>query len=242
MPRGSAQSAPPEPRSERGRRRRVATEVTPVQEIRWRSPGVNGPWAYYLRKDGATIRDALILYPNGAKLPQSEDEKGRYSRNADYYQLRQARKGLEYLGPSLTPDAVKRLVETIAANRDDEALDLEDQIAECEYTIKNTDRPEMRDHQRKRKEQLTRRLEFVTRELDAEELSNELNDIARAQRLARVDPKILDVMKEMIGEVNERVSNAVALASSKGRRRIDGGGEDPAMMQGVEYINEGGSD
>lgn len=232
-------SEPPEPRSERGRRRRQtgASQLTPLQEIRWRSPGVNGPWAYYLRPDGATIRDALILYPNGAQLPRSEDEKGRYSENAEYYQRRQARKGFQYLGPTLTPEGVRLLIETISRNREDEVLDLEDQIGECDYTIQNSDRPEVRDNQRKRRDQLRARLERVSQELDAEALSAELTEIARAQRLARVDPKVLEVMREMVGEVNDRLMNTIAQVSNRGRSPVGVDmGEDPAMHQGKAHI------
>lgn len=229
----------PEPRSERGRRRRLAGagELTPLQEIRWRSPGVHGPWAYYLRPDGATIRDALILYPNGAQLPQSEDERGRYSENAQYYQRRQADKGFQYLGPTLTPDGVRLLIETISRNRNDEILDLEDQIAECQYTIENSDRPEVRDNQRKRREQLRARLERVSRHLNADALSAELTEIARAQRLARVDPKILEVMREMVGEVNERLMTTINQVANRGRSSIgESMGEDPSMHEGKAYI------
>lgn len=229
----------PEPRSERGRRRRGvgANELTPLQEIRLRSPGVNGPWAYYLRPDGATIRDALILYPNGAQLPQSEDARGRYSENAEYYQRRQERKGFKYLGPTLTLEGVKLLIETISKNREDEVLDLEDQIAECQYTIENSDRPEVRDNQRKRRDQLRARLERVSQELDAEALSAELNEIARAQRLARVDPKVLEVMREMVGEVNDRLMLTINQVSNRGRSPVGASlGEDPAMHQGKGYI------
>src|SRR3989304_2665801 len=57
-----------EPRSVRGRLRRDRDMqiLSPLEQIRARPAATTGPWAYYLRRDGATIRDALILYPNGA--------------------------------------------------------------------------------------------------------------------------------------------------------------------------------
>ena len=44
---------------------------------------------------------------------------------------------------------------------------------------------------------------------DPDALVLELNDIARAQRLANIDPNVLSVMREMIGEVNERTRELV---------------------------------
>ena len=209
--------AEPVIRSERGmrRRNRDMQMLTPLEQIRGRPAGdaqssFNGAWAYYINPSGATIRDALILYPNGAQLPRNEDTKGRYSENAAYYQQRQARKGLTYIGPTLTEQGVRLLVETLEANKEDEILDLEEQIQECEYDIQNSDRPDWRDNQRKRKAKLQRRLDHVKMPIDADELIKELNSIARAQRMARVSPETMTVMREMIGEQDAKFQAALA--------------------------------
>lgn len=195
---------PPTPRSKRGRRARPQTVLTPLEQIRMRPGTITGPWGYYLRPDGATIRDALILYPNGGK-----PDANRFGLNAEYYRQRQAAKGFQYLGQSLTTDSVRLLVDTMEANREDEILFCEDEIAECQHVIDNSDRPETRDGQRHRRNQFQVRLAMLLAPWDPDKLVEELNDIARAQRLANIDPNVLSVMREMIGEVNERTQELV---------------------------------
>lgn len=204
-------------RSERGQRRRNRDMqmLTPLEQIRGRPTGdsgssFNGAWAYYINPSGATIRDALILYPNGAQLPRNEDTKGKFSENAAYYQQRQARKGLTYVGPTLNEQGVRLLVETLEANKQDEILDLQEQIQECDYDIQNSDRPEVRDNQKKRRAQLQRRLKHVEMPINADELISELNSIARAQRMSRVSPETLTVMREMLGEQDAKFQAALA--------------------------------
>lgn len=201
-----------QPRSVRGQRRRQRDMqvLAPIDQIRGRPADITGAWAYYINPEGATIRDALILYPNGAQLSRQEDPRGKFSENAAYYQQRQARKGLEYIGPTLTESGVRRLVEVLQANKDDEILDLEDQIAECESDIANSDRPEVRDGQRRRRAQLTKRLETVRRGFDPDALIAELNQIAQAQRLARVDPNVLAVMREMTSSLDAKLADMVS--------------------------------
>lgn len=221
-------------RSERGRRRaqRDMQALSPLEQVRRRPAATNGPYAYYINPDGATIRDALVLYPNGAKLTQEEDPRGKFSENADYYQARQRRKGLEYVGPTLNEPGVRRLVEVLQANKEDEILDLEDQIAAVEHDIKNSDRPEWRDNQRKRRAQLQKRLDTVRAGFDPDELIAELNQIAQAQQLSRVPPAVLAVMRQMIGALDSKVAQmAESLRSTAtlpeqsdydgGRSRID---------------------
>lgn len=222
------------PRSERGRRRaaRDMQILSPLEQIRARPSATTGPWAYYLRPDGATIRDALILYPNGAKLPATEDARGKYSENADYYQARQRAKGFEYIGPVLTAPGVKRLVEVLEANKEDEVLDLEDQIADCDNDIQNSDRPDWRDNQKKRKAKLQRRLEHVRAPLDADALVAELTEIARAQRMARVSPEVLAVMREMVGEQDQKFARALE------RFKSTGAASDGERFEGVAAIAE----
>ena len=216
MPRTVEKNPEPVIRSERGRRRmeRDMQVLSPLEQIRRRPSETTGPWAYFINPDGATIRDALILYPNGAKLPASEDKRGKFSLNAEYYQQRQKDKGLEYIGPTLTASGIKRLIEVLEANKEDECLDLEDQIAACDHDIANSDRPEWRDNQRKRRNQLMKRLETVRQPIDADGLEAELNDIAKAQRMARVSPETLQVMREMLGESEARITGMVSRFAS----------------------------
>lgn len=170
-----------------------------------------GAWAYYLRPDGATIRDALILYPNGG-IPDIDNERlrARYGTNAEYYRQRQRAKGFEFVGPTLTEPGVRRLVEILADNRDDEILFCEDEAANCADVIKNADRPEIRDQARKRKRLFEHRLEILREPFDPDALLDELTEIARAQMLASVDPNVLRVMRAMIGEVNAKTESMIA--------------------------------
>lgn len=162
-----------------------------------------GAWAYYIRPDGATIGETLVLYPNGGR-PDMDDRRlaDRYGINAEYYQQRQARKGFEYVGPKLTEAAMKRLVEVLAANRESEVEYLREEIADAKDTVKNADVPEVRTQARRRARQLERRLATIEAGFDPDELLTELNEIARAQQLAKVDPNVLRVMRAMIGEAN----------------------------------------
>lgn len=204
------------PRTERGRRRTLRNfrQLTPLEQIRGvpNSAGgtLTGAWAYYINPTGATIRDALVIYPNGGSPPPTTPNAHRYAVNADYYRARQRRKGLEYVGSTLTPDGVKRLVEVLLSNQDEEVMDLEDQIVEVTHIIETTESPAVRDSQRRRKEQLVQRLQYVKQEIDADKLIAELNEIARAQRMSKVSPETLAVMREMIGEQSAKFMEAVA--------------------------------
>ncbi len=210
MPTKTASVEEREPRSERGRRIRQLDVMTPLDQIRvtGNTPGIQatGAWAYYINPNGATIRDALILYPNGG-VPDIDDDRlrSRYGENAEYYRQRQARKGLEYVGPTLTDGGVQRLVEVLEKNRPDEILFIEDEIEDAKEVSKAADVPEVRSQAKRRLQQLTRRLHYLEEPLDADAMEAELKEIARAQQLAKVDPAILRVMRSMIGEVNERM-------------------------------------
>ena len=206
---------PNQPRSQRGRRRFIEDVLRPIDQIPMPPGGgdisATGAWAYYLRPDGATISDALILYPNGG-VPDVDDPKlrARYGENHMYYRQRQARRGLEFVGEHLTEAGVQRLVNILAANREDEILFCEDEVASCQQVVAGSDRPEIRDQARKRRRQFEHRLEYLRQPLNPEELTEELNEIARAQMLAKVDPNVLRVMRSMIGEVNDRMATAIA--------------------------------
>ena len=243
-----------EPRSKRGRARYSERKLTPLEQIR--VPGGGGPeaelegaWGYYLRPEGATIRDALILYPNGG-VPDIPDarKRGRIGKNASYYRERQGRKGFEYLGTRLTEEGVAKLVKTMEANRQDEILFVEDEIVDCEDAISNADLPQVREQAKKRKAQLQRRLEYLTEDLDQNALTEELNEIARAQMLANVDPNVLQVMKAMIGEVNENTAKAIAKfarrapaseepSGRRGRKKADAAEPTDVFEDGVDHID-----
>lgn len=176
--------------------------LTPLQQIRplnrdaeFQAETVNGPWAYYLRPEGITISDTLIRYPNGAQLPRNEDPRGRYSENAEYYQARQRRKGFIYVGPTLTPEGMKQLVEILERNKPEAVERLKDEIAECE--VFQSDIPERRQQARTRRERLLLVLSRVEQPFDPDNLLAELAVIARAQRMAKVSPETLAVMQEM---------------------------------------------
>ena len=215
-----------EPRSKRGKRLHQEDILRPIDQIPMPPGGgdieATGAWAYFLRPDGATIADTLVLYPNGG-VPDVDDPRlrARYGENALYYQQRQARKGFEYIGHTLTEAGVRRLVELLAQNREDETLFCEDEAAACDQVVESADRPEIRDQARKRKRQFEKRLEYLKQPLDSEELITELNEIARAQMLAKVDPNVLRVMRSMIGEVNERMAEAITRFQA-GRPRGEG--------------------
>lgn len=202
-------------RSRRGRQRYQEAILRPIDQIPMPPGGgdieATGAWAYYLRPDGATITDALMLYPNGG-IPDVDDPRlrARYGENHMYYRERQARKGFEFVGQTLTEAGIKRLIEILANNREDEILFCEDEIANCQQVVSGADRPEIRDQARKRRRQFEQRLEYLQQPLNPEELTEELNEIARAQMLAKVDPNVLRVMRSMIGEVNDRMATAIA--------------------------------
>lgn len=194
----------------RSRRHKDDAVLTPLEQIR-RPPGsesveATGAWAYYLREDGATIREALVLYPNGG-IPDLDDPRmrERYGANAEYYRNRQARRGLRYIGQTLNEQAMRDLIEVLESNREDEVLDLKDDIEDAKDVAKNSDIPEVRTQAKRRIKQLQRRLDMIEAGFDPDVLLAELNEIARAQQLAKVDPNVLRVMRAMVGEVNERM-------------------------------------
>lgn len=192
---------------------RNSKTLTPLEQIRpYDQTGVpdHSAACYFLRPDGATIGDILIYYPNGAVLSRREDPRGHYSQDHEYHRAKLERKGFEYVGPTLTREGARRMVQIMAGNRDDEIERLEDEIALCQYTIQNTDRPDVRDQQRARRDQFQTRLDRVRAPLDADALVDELSEIARAQKMANINPDILEVMQEMVGEQNAKFTEMVA--------------------------------
>lgn len=215
-------------------RRHEEAILRPIDQIT-PPPGGNGmeatgAWAYYIRPDGATIAEALVLYPNGG-IPDIDDRRlaDRYGLNATYYRERQARKGFEYVGPVLNEAAMQRLVEVLAANREDEVEFLKEEIADAKDTIKNADIPEIRTQARRRVRQLERRLATIEAGFDPNELLAELKEIARAQQLAKVDPNVLRVMRAMIGEANASMIAHFQQGRTPGEKppaRLQSGGGD----------------
>jgi len=230
------------PQASQRRRRRGEQVLTPMEQIPQppgQAAGVEhtGAWAYYMRDTGATITDVLTIYPKGG-IPDLADVRlrDRYSENAEYYRRRQARRGLEYVGQKLTEASMKRLVEIMASNREDEELFLREEIADAKDVAISSDLPDVRNQAKRRINQLERRLEMLLAPFDPDALLTELNEIARAQQLAKVDPNVLRVMRSMIGEVNEKMEARISYFQkssmpSDAPARFSGMGSD----QGAEF-------
>ena len=223
-------------RLERARTRvrcRQTATLTPLEQIRPYNPNSipdKSAGAYYLRPDGATIGDALIWYPNGAQHDREYDPQGKYSENAAYYQERQRRKGFEYVGPVLTEAGIARLIEILEKNKDAEVERLEDEILIAEDAAKTSDRPEVRDQQRKRRGQLAKRLVLVNTGIsDPEGLIRQLREIANAQEMASIPAQVMRVMRRMLGQQNDALIARFTRAGHQGE-------PDPAMDQGKAVL------
>lgn len=228
----SAVAVAERPRSQRGQRLRGDRVLTPLDQIRMAPTGGTSAHAYYLRPDGATIRDALVISPNGG-VPDIEDQRlrARYGANASHYRDLARAKGFEFLGEKLTPDGVRKLVNTLAKNREDELLFCQEEIEDCDQVIANSDLPQIRDQAKRRKVQFERRINTMLAPFDADALLEELEEIARAQMLANVDPNVMKVMRAMIGEVNERMAKAIS-RFTQGKQSggiVTGVGDDASM-------------
>ena len=201
---------PSGPRSQRARERARVTTLTPLEQIR-KVPNSGaddstGAWAYYLRPGGATLRDVLILYPNGG-IPEDANPKmrQRFGMNADLYRAKQRQKGFEFLGSKLNRDAVRKVVQEMAKNRQEAIYEMQDEIDDCDNVIDNSDRPDIRDLYKRRKLAAQKRLATLEAKFDPDALVAELDEISRAQRMANVPANILQVMREMVGEANENM-------------------------------------
>lgn len=211
-------------RSRRGKRRLgVDRAPTVLEEIRDRPGGMlGGPAAYFINPEGATIREALIINPNGAPVVKNGTDRA----NARYYQDRARDKGHEYIGPNLTIEGVRRLVEVINSNRYDYLLDIKEQMQDCEQTILESDRPDVRDNARKRRGQLERLVEIASRDIDPEAVVAELNDVLKAMKLAALSPSQREAITIMMGEqVDTKIQSLIARMERKGVRGdfADGG-------------------
>ncbi|MBK6410393.1 MAG: hypothetical protein IPI95_15605 [Flavobacteriales bacterium] len=198
------------------------TDASPFQQVRrfrrhlTSNDQAEGAYAYYLRPDGATISDVLIVCPNGGRpeIPPGTDQRTATRRrklgtNAEYYRGRNAAKGFEYVGPKLTPEAIKRLVEILEENREDEIDFIDEKIAEAEELFKTSSDPAKRDLERDRISALNKRRMYLTQKLDVDAMVDELNRISRAHQLASLPPNVLQVMTAMIGEAEQKMVNAL---------------------------------
>lgn len=232
---GPATAVAEKPRSERRGRQRGERLLTPLEQIPL-PPGAGsgsdttGAGGYYVRGDGATIGDCLKFYPNGG-VPQISDQRKRsmYGRNAEYYRQRQARRGLEFIGSTLTPEGIKRLLEVMDENRDDEIYNVKLEIENAQGVSQEADIPEVRNQARRRVGQLQKRLAYLEQPVDADAMEKELKDIARAMRLSKVPPEILETMEEL----NEETRNMIAHFS--GKQAVSAGGVDD--FEGEDHLD-----
>lgn len=196
--------------------------TSPIDQVRMAGnygPTVDavGAHSYWIRLDGATIMDALILNPNGGRPPVIGDDRQRRRRarlgnNSEYFRAKQEAKRdpdgnplFEYIGPSLTEKTVRRLVEVIMANREDEILYVTEEIEDAERSRENADRPEIRQQARRRIEQLSRRKGYLEQEINPEEMLEELNALSRAQRLRSLPAGMLEIINEVVGDAERRL-------------------------------------
>lgn len=224
-------NARPEAQSRRGRMRFSDPAPSALEQVPRLPQGVFGAWAYYLRPTGATIAEALVLSPNGG-VPDSPDPKirAKYGTNAEYYRSRQAANGLKYLGTKLTTEAMRELVAVMERSRGEEILYMKDVIADMDYRMSNGIDPRWHETFEKRKAKAQKRLEMLTADWDPDALVRELDEISRAQRLAAIDPNVLGVMREMVGEVNERMVSYFQSGATSG-----------TQIEGVKNVQRSGS-
>jgi len=227
---------PEGPRSRKGRERRQIAVLSPLEQIRPLPAGTTGASAYYLRPGGATIRDVLIISPNGG-IPENADPRmrARFGMNHELYRAKALQKGHVFLGTKLDQRAVRMIVEEMAKNRQEAIWEMEDEIDECDQVIQNSDKPDIRDLYKRRKAAATTRKATLEAKFDPDALVAELDEISRAQRLAGIDPNILAVMREMIGDVNEKM--VAHFSAPRDKHMVRGGGQADTDFQGQDFID-----
>ncbi|MCR4339631.1 MAG: hypothetical protein NUW01_07065 [Gemmatimonadaceae bacterium] len=198
---------PVPPPSQRARYRRATDTVIlkPLEQIRRAPQVVTCAGGYYLDPEGATIRDALHYYPNGAGPEDFGPADQKFAVDYDRHRARQAAKGFKWLGATLNAGAVRELVKTIAANRPDEVKQTEYEIENCEHTIRHSVDATQRAVAQRRYEQFKRRLELLMAPIDADALIAELDAIAKAQRLAKIAPELRAVLMEMMDDSAQKL-------------------------------------
>jgi len=237
------------PRSRRAQRKYAQEAPSPIDQIRTIPGGVTGAWAYYLDTRpymGATIRDVLHLSPNGG-VPDHPDTRmrARYGTNAELYRARAAQKGFKYVGQKLTTQAVRELVQIMERNRQEDIDFMLDEIDDADRQLSNGMHPEWYHVMRQRKAKAAARIAMLQQEWDPDALVAELDEISRAQRMASIDPNVLAVMREMVGEVNEKFATAVQhFARGKAKEdpelvgtAIRGGGGGGTEFTGRDFID-----
>ena len=194
---------------------------TPLEQIRSR-PGwlIGGPAAYFINPKGATIREIILIRPNGAPMLRN----GSDIAISMGIQKIMAARGYEYVGPMITTAGAHRLVEIMEANRVDYTLDLKEQIADVNKDIDNSDRPEVRDNQRTRKIQLMRLLAQTEQPFDADALVKEMEDIVKAQKLAALDPAIREAISAFVDTETDRKVSLMVEKLTGGKRGSGEGG------------------
>lgn len=245
--------ASPEPKSRRARRMYEGDVPSTIDQIPT-FPGTEagsdatGAWAYYLREDGETIGEILIIQPNGG-IPDIPDARmrGKFGTNASYFRDRYAAKGIKFLGSKLDEKAMTEVARVLAANRDEGIAYCEDMIAEADDVIANSDRPDVRDQFRRRKQQFEKRKNMLEAPFDQDAVLVELKRAARAYTLSKIDPNILPAIQAIVGEaMDERLAADIAhfqgrqaespLVKAKPSSR--GGGSDRgAGFQGEAFVD-----
>lgn len=207
-------------RSKRGRRRLDLDRAPdPMEEVPERPGGIfGGPAAYFIRP-GATISEALIVSPNGAAMVHNGTDRA----NSKMYQDRLEKRGFEYIGPTLTPDGIRRLAEVMGEHRQDYVIFLQEEIETTRQLIHETETLEVRDQMRRRESQFERQLEIATKSFDAEKMISELNDILKAQKLAALSPAQRDAMSIFMDDkVSEKIQALVRRMGNKTATTEDG--------------------
>ena len=244
-----AEKAPPGPRTKRGRRARGfdATPLTPIQQMRRLS---GGSAAYYLKTDADSmdIREILVTYPNGngdrGTLSSNPQRAEKFAKNADLYQARQRRRGLEYVGPTLTIDAARRIAQIMRTNRPDWIAFLEDEIANCKEVIAHAAEPAVKDGQRRRQAQFQKKLDEANQPFSPEKIVAELQAHIAAQKMASIDPKLVEAFALMFQK--ELPAHVEALTKSyqtwqgpdgQSRERMHPDGVDTDLESGVAHVD-----
>ena len=196
-------------RSIRGRKRTGVNHApNTLDDIRPRPGGMRGgPAAYFIRPDGATIREALIIAPSGAPVLA---RNGEDRANAEAVQARALRKGFVYVGPQLTFDGVEKLVAVIESNKADYILDLREQMQDADNNRKNLDVPEERRLHTTRFRKLTALLAAAQQPIDGPKIVKELNEILQAQKLAAISPDMREAIIALTGqEISTRMAGLI---------------------------------
>ena len=198
------------PRSRKFRDRSNVPTLTPLEQIR-RIPNsgaddATGAWCYYIRPGGQTLREVLGLSPNGG-VPDTANPRmrQRYGMNSELYRSKLRAKGYTPIGSKLDANAMKLVVQEMAKNREEGIWEMEDQIAESDRIIENSDRPDIRDLEKRRREAARKRLAMLQQKWDPKDLLAELEEIARMQRMANVPDSLLQVLREEISAANAKL-------------------------------------